>query len=194
MRWSCLLLLFMVPPGYGMDEFEISVWSPDGVELHPAGEHGIEYRDDAGNTHYDHPCGSVQKMTVAELPPPDSDDFITRSEKVFELNEDRQVIESWSMPVDSWLMGIDGKEIIVSYFRPVIDDATGERRYEPSALAIHSNGALRLAERQKIEPEWVECEAAVQSNFGETAYGSCQVLHDAESGEERVILYQLPCT
>lgn len=190
-----VVLLIFVPSAHSAETFEIMLWSPDDVDLTPLEPFGMEYVDRLGNRHWDHPCGTVMKAEVDRMPPPGQEDFNPLSEKVFELNERMEQVHAWSMPVDSWVMGVKGSALIVSYRAKRVDKAGGKEFYENRALAIDTHGDMMLLEKLEPQKERIfECEAATKKLFGETAYAACHVFEDMDTGRERIILYQSPCT
>jgi hypothetical protein len=130
-----------------------------------------------------HACsGRIAVATVAKIPLP-SEEGALQPERVEELNEAGEVVQTWPMPVDSYVAAIEGEAILV---RPLTHpdgnalriDRSGE--YAPKSLG------------QVMDADWVECPP--RPNTDESAYRRCFLFKDTVSGEKRLVSYDGPCT
>lgn len=130
--------------------------------------------------YFDGPCGWVQRKDVELLPPPNSKNYVEGSEKVFEVDQDGNIINQWSMPVDSYVYAISSSNIYV--------------RWEKSALKISTSGKLQKSSQAYVEAKEANCKNQLKSIYGESDYIRCSEHTDILNNESHLLVYEGVCT
>ena len=158
--------------------YPIWVWA-DESEIPPEAKLQFgEYKDPWQG----HPCGVVRKIDVSKVLPYGASDFIKGTERVIEFDENGEVIGSWAMPVDSWVMALDGDSILVSY------------SFDSKAMSIARNGNVSLVDPIESVLKLFKCPKSLEKKFGGSAYKRCVEFRDIQTGQLRFLVYEMPCT
>lgn len=160
-----------------IDAEEIRVWVP---EDEIAAINAVDYKtlEKAGIS--PHPCGYVKSITVPIVPPPDSEQYIEGTEKVYEFDQVGTIINQWAIPVDSYLYAVSGEDIIV--------------RYGSGALSISRGGALSPSSQSAVQPELAECPQPIKKMYGNSTYVRCTKHTDINNNKPRYFVYEGVCT
>lgn len=156
---------------------EISIW-PTRSEVNKIKNLNSDELEKQG--YYEHPCGYVKIISTTIIPPPDSDNYIEGTEKVFEFDLEGVVLNQWAMPVDSYLYAVSGKSIIV--------------REGEGALKISREGSIARSNVKAIIPKVVECPTAIKKMYGNSDYVRCTMHVDINSKKSRYFVYESVCT
>ena len=149
--------------------FDIAVWAnDDSVERLP--------NLIASETHA---CGASAVLRISRMPPFREGGTIG-TELVVETASDGAETMRWSVPVDYAPLALNGNELLV--------DHRGQR------LWIGTNGSIRR-ESSTLSlptPEAVACPRP--GAHANSEYARCARIADGESGRQRLIQYEGPCT
>ncbi len=129
-----------------------------------------------------HPCLATAVLFLERIPPMRSDRYL-KPEWVTEMDEQGRILRDWPAPMDSWVQGIEGEELLVPW-------TFGPEELQV-LLAIRPNGKFRvLAARELAAPERADC----RSDRNEADTRSCLEVKDAADGKVRYLAYEEPCT
>lgn len=158
--------------GCARSELSIRVWAEDGAAQDPR----VLYIED-------HPAclGQVALVRTNRMPFPGDGPFT--GEEVVELSEDGEILHRWYMPVDDLVLGIEGDKIIVG-------DWLGDE-----VLKIGLDRSLReVATPPEYHEKPIRCPDSAREVFPNSVYTRCFGYPDLQSGKERILAYEGPCT
>ena len=156
--------------GSGPTVFEVSVWAAPGAE-----------KDPRVLRVFDHPACSGRVAVLRTTSIPTKGPF--RPELVIEFTEAGHALRKWPMPVDAYVAGIRGDQIIVP--------RTLER-VPAAALSITPTGRLSASRVPTESGNSIAC--PVLPEFKGSAYLQCFEFHDLGTGAIRRLAYEGPCT
>jgi hypothetical protein len=133
----------------------------------------------------DGPCGGSQTAVVTRIPR--LDDPVLGTDPIVELGPDDALIREWSVPIDMLVAGVRGDRVLL---RDSIMLEDG--RPFAYALEIAPDGAYSVVTLPEREPTATPCPS--QTPFGDSAYAGCWSYADLDSGAERRLIWQGPCT
>jgi hypothetical protein len=167
--------LLLAADGLAEDKFKIWLWAEHGAEDDPR---VLQIED--------HCCctGQVALISTDRMPGPSEGPFV--GEKVVEVSSEGKVLNSWYMPIDIMVYGIEGSQIIV-----VLHDGVFK------AVKIDTGGNLSLVDLRppyESEAEVGKCANSARQEFPDSAYVGCWKYKDLSSGKTRYLVYQGPCT
>jgi hypothetical protein len=112
---------------------------------------------------------------------------LLQPEWVSEVDGQGRLVRRWPAPVDVWVQGIEGEELLV----PWTFGLGHEEEPLEILLAIRPNGKFRVSDaRELAAPEWTDCRFT--QNEADTR--SCLEVRDAGDGTVRHLQYATPCT
>ena len=148
---------------------DVWVWSNDEVALH----YNILQTND------DHPCGSVSRIEISAFPDANTASEI-EMEKVIEYSEDG-IINQWTIPIDKYVMAIEGEYIYIPY--------------KEGALRLAKGGNFSITSKPNYESEWInQCPTVAMEQFPDSVYVRCFGYKDLRTNKYRQIAYEGPCT
>ena len=156
----------------------LSFWAGDAASGNPAVE----------AIRGEHPCGPVALAFVEKIPAYEPDAAL-ESEQVAEIDAEGRVVRTWSVPVDVIVDGVRGEELL---FSESFD--RGDAPPLSVRLALLPDGSYRVEQREPRLPAVNAVDCPVLDLWGESAYVRCWRYRDAETGRDRLIAYQGPCT
>lgn len=131
-----------------------------------------------------HPCLATATLFLERIPAAKSDRYL-QPEWVTETDDQGHTIRQWPAPMDAWVAGIEGEELLVPQ-----SFASAEAEVEV-LLAIRPGGKYRVtAARDLSEPQSAEC----RFPRSETETRACYEIRDAAEGTVRYLAYEGPCT
>ncbi len=136
----------------------------------------------------EHPCGPIAIAFVDRIPASEPGAAL-ESERVVELAPDGTVVRSWPVPVDTVVDGVRGEELL---FSESFDRGTAP----PLAvrLAVRPDGSYRVEAGAAALPAPASVDCPPLDLWEDSAYVRCWRTRDPETGTERTIAYQGPCT
>ncbi|MCV6623455.1 MAG: hypothetical protein OIF51_17080 [Cellvibrionaceae bacterium] len=162
---SVLLLLFAHP----VWAIDVWVWFNEEVNLH--------YK--VLNLNQGNPCGTTSEISLTSFPEPDAASEIGM-EKVIEFSEGA-VVNRWSIPVDKYVLAVDGDSIYVPYRK--------------QALRLYQDGTYEVTSPPTYESRWIkQCPMEALSEFRGSSYVVCHEYRDLQTQVVRRIAYEGPCT
>lgn len=156
---------------------EIQVW-PTKADMERIKK--IDWNDWGKYGFYDHPCGPIKLITVSELPPPDSENYIEGTEKVYEFNRAGEIINQWAMPVDSYLFAVSHDNIIV--------------RKGNGAISISRSGRITKIIQPPVQAEQYTCPQTIKQMFIQSSFARCSKHTDIKDNKPRYFVYEGVCT
>ena len=171
---SILLVLLSI----NASAIEVILWVSEKDAPNITTDMPIESWHKAG--YHDGPCGWVQTQNVDHLPPASSKNYIQGAEKVYELDQEGDILNLWSMPVDSYVYAISGLNIYV--------------RWGKTALQISTSGQLQISEQQYIKAKEASCPNKIKSIYGESDYIRCSEHTDLSNNKVHFLVYEGVCT
>jgi hypothetical protein len=136
----------------------------------------------------EHPCGPIAISFVDRIPALEPGAAL-ESERVVELGPSGDVIRTWPVPVDTVVEGVRGEELL---FSESFDRGTAP----PLAvrLAVRPDGTYRVEPGAAVLPAPASVDCPPLDLWEDSAYVRCWRTRDPETGAERTIAYQGPCT
>ncbi|HET9947545.1 MAG TPA: hypothetical protein VFQ22_01340 [Longimicrobiales bacterium] len=131
------------------------------------------------------PCGPTVDAWIRSVP---REHPVIASERAVELDARGATLTDWPLPLHSVIGGVEGDRILV----PLRLDADPASRVP--ALAIRPDGELDVTAIVPDTHEAVPFECPSIERFGDSDYLRCLIYPDRETGRERRIAYQAPCT
>lgn len=132
-----------------------------------------------------HPCLAAATLFLERIPPTRSDRYL-QPEWVTETDEQGRTLRQWPAPMDAWVAGIEGEELLVPQIY------SSEEAEVEVLLAIRPNGKYRVTPMRDdvSEPTPAEC----RFSRSETETRACWEVRDATDGKVRYLAYEGPCT
>lgn len=127
----------------------------------------------------DGPCGAVASARVSSMPRHSKTTPLV-PERVFELDASSQIVRSWNIPVDSFPIAVEGKDLHFSFF-----DAAYIVTPEGTLNKSTYSGKLK-------EPTAATCQPP--KAFDGSGYASCWLFEDVRSGRKRILAFEGVCT
>jgi hypothetical protein len=134
---------------------------------------------------YDHhACGGQVALARVRRIPPVGHAGPLIPEEVVELDRSGVIIARWPIPIDRFVLAVQGDELVVP----------GPALSSEPALFVSSDGAFRLFSVPDRAPSPVARSCPDLLEFRGSAYLRCFVFEDLRTHAERSLAFQGPCT
>ena len=127
----------------------------------------------------EHPCGEVVEIRTNRLPPYQRNAYL-QPERAFEIGADGAVLRTWVMPVDSYVLGVDGDSLYVEVHK--------------RTLVVTLDRRVRRAGQVPAFAQPAEANCQVPGEIAPSNYAGCLAFRDASSARELKIVYEFACT
>jgi hypothetical protein len=165
-----IVLIFSVSASFAAEKsFEFSFWTSPATKS-----------DKRVNNISEHPCGEVAIAKVERLPKYSKTGALI-PELVYEVNPlTNKVLRKWSMPVDGYLVAVQGDAIYVGYY---------QKTYR---INLNRNVTLVESFPEQVNPHEVQCH--IPNPIYPADYLSCLSYNDLSSGKPRIMSYEMVCS
>jgi hypothetical protein len=166
--WTALI--FSVSTSFAAEKsFEFNFWTSPATKS-----------DKRVSSISEHPCGEVAIAKVGKLPKYSKTGALI-PELVFEVNPlTNKVLRQWSMPVDGYLVAVQGDAIYVGYYQ--------------KTYRINLNRQVTLVENFPEQPNPHEVQCHIQNPLYSADSLTCLSYNDLNSEQPRIMSYQMVCS